>query len=216
VTQRPIFVVGTGGLGREMAQLLGQVNETSGWWSFEGFIGASGEASGRDLGFGVVVGDDDWLVDSSIEADLIIGIGNPAVRARALTRYLALGPRFAYPSLIHPSAVLDDRRVHMGRGNVVTAGCVFTCDIEVGDFNLFNWQTTVGHDARIGSYCVLNPSVNISGGVTLGDRVFVGTGAQILENRVIGADATIGAGAVVTRDVSDGTTVVGVPAKPVS
>lgn len=216
MTQRPIFVIGTGGLAREMAQLLEQVNATSDRWSFEGFIGATGEDLGRDLGFGVVVGDDDWLIESSIEADLIIGIGYPAVRARALARYVALGPQFGYPNLVHPSAVLDDRRVRIGRGNVITAGCIFTCDIEVGDFNLFNWQTTIGHDATIASYCVLNPSVNVSGSVRIGDRVLVGTGAQILENRVIGPDATIGAGAVVTRDVTDGTTVVGVPAKPVS
>lgn len=216
MTRRPIFVIGTGGLAREMAQLLEQVNATSDRWAFEGFIAASGEELGRDLGFGVVVGDDDWLIDSSVEADLIIGIGYPAVRARALARYLALGSRFGYPNLVHPSATVDDRWVHMGRGNTITAGCIFTCDIEVGDFNLFNWQTTVGHDATIASYCVLNPSVNVSGGVRIGDRVLIGTGAQILENRVIGPDATVGAGAVVTRDVTSGTTVVGVPANPFS
>jgi serine acetyltransferase len=98
----------------------------------------------------------------------------------------------------------------------VTAGCIFTCDIRVGDFNLFNLQTTVGHDAQIASGCVINPSVNLSGGVVVGDRVLIGTGAQILENRTIGSGATIGAGAVVTRDVEAGTTVVGVPAKPIA
>jgi sugar O-acyltransferase (sialic acid O-acetyltransferase NeuD family) len=199
-----------------MALLIEQVDTAREMWAFEGFIGSVGEVIGRDLGFGSVVGDDDWLIQSSIEADLVIGIGSPDIRAQALARYLAAGPRFTYPNLIHPSAVLDQRCVRAGRGNTITAGCVFTCDIQVGDFNLFNLQTTVGHDARVASYCVLNPSVNVSGGVAIGDRVLVGTGAQILENRVIGPDATIGAGAVVTRDVAEGATVVGVPARPIT
>ena len=109
--------------------------------------------------------------------------------------------------------MLDPGHVRLGRGNVVTAGCVFTVDIEVGDFNLFNWTVTVGHDARIGTACVINPGAHVSGFVSIGDRVLVGTGASILEGRTVGGDARVGAGAVVTHDVPPGVTVVGVPAR---
>jgi serine acetyltransferase len=61
---------------------------------------------------------------------------------------------------------------------------------------------------------VLNPTVNISGGVTLGRGVLVGTGAQILQYVSVGDHATVGAGAVVTKPVAESTTVVGMPAKP--
>jgi acetyltransferase-like isoleucine patch superfamily enzyme len=60
---------------------------------------------------------------------------------------------------------------------------------------------------------VLNPTVNISGGVELGDGVLVGTGAQVLQYLKIGDGAQIGAGAVVNKNVNPDTTVVGVPAK---
>jgi acetyltransferase-like isoleucine patch superfamily enzyme len=65
----------------------------------------------------------------------------------------------------------------------------------------------------IGRGCVLNPTVNISGGVELGSAVLVGTGAQILQYVKIGDGAVIGAGAVVNKDVNAETTVVGIPAK---
>jgi sugar O-acyltransferase (sialic acid O-acetyltransferase NeuD family) len=156
------------------------------------------------------------LLGQDLEADLVVGIGYPKVRAKVLERYLAAGARFHYPNLVHPAASLDFRRVELGRGNVVTAGVAMTCDIRIGDFNLFNLNVTVGHDDVIGSFNVFNPSVNLSGNVTVGDRVLAGTGSQILESLRIGSDATVGAGAVVRADVEPGQTVVGIPAKPIA
>jgi sugar O-acyltransferase (sialic acid O-acetyltransferase NeuD family) len=197
-----------------MAQLALQVDGATDVWDFQGFIAVGMEEVGRDLGLGPVVGDDAWLLGGDLEADLVVGIGYPMERARALGRYLEHGARFGYPNLIHPTALVERATVALGRGNTITAGCILTTDIRIGDFNLLNWQVTVGHDARIGSFNVVNPSVNISGGVTMGDRILVGVGAQILEQLTVGSNATIGAGAVVTRNVGPGTTVVGIPARP--
>lgn len=212
--RRDLVVLGSSGLAREVAMVAEQVNAREHRWNFLGFVGASMEEKGRDLGLGPVLGDDDWFLSQSIEADLVIGIGFPKVRAKVLQRYLQAGARFRYPNLVHPRASLDFRRVELGQGNVVTAGVAMTCDIRIADFNLFNLNVTVGHDDVIGSFNVFNPSVNLSGYLQIGDRVLAGTGSQILENLKVGSDATIGAGAVVRADVEPGTTVVGIPAKP--
>ncbi|HTK45290.1 MAG TPA: NeuD/PglB/VioB family sugar acetyltransferase [Patescibacteria group bacterium] len=209
--RRPVYVLGSGGLAREMAQLLRQLGRGE---AFGGFIAEEAGDVGKDLGLGRVVGDDAWLLDREGPAEIVVGIGYPAARAAAIARYLG-DPRFVFPNLVHPTAMLEVEHVRLGRGNVVTAGCVFTVDIEVGDFNLFNWTVTVGHDARIGDSCVINPGAHVSGWVSIGDRVLVGTGASILEGRAVGTDARVGAGAVVTHDVPDGVTVVGVPAREV-
>jgi serine acetyltransferase len=72
----------------------------------------------------------------------------------------------------------------------------------------------VGHDARIGNFNVFNPSVNVSGGVRIGNRVLAGTGCQILENLPVEDDAILGAGSMIRTRVGAGVTMVGVPAKP--
>ena len=52
--------------------------------------------------------------------------------------------------------------------------------------------------------------------ITIGDRVWIGTGAIILPGVTIGDDATIGAGSVVSKDIPAGSVVVGPAAKPLS
>jgi acetyltransferase-like isoleucine patch superfamily enzyme len=52
--------------------------------------------------------------------------------------------------------------------------------------------------------------------VEIGSRCLVGTGATILQYLKLGDEVTVGAGSVVTKDVPAGTTVVGVPAKPLN
>lgn len=211
---RPIYVLGTSGFAREMATLVSQIDPAHERWEIAGFIGESEAQVGTSIGRYRVCGTDDWLIASDVEADLVVGIGHPAIRAALLSRYRPLLGRLAFPTLVHPTAVID-ASITMGLGTVVTAHCSLTCDIAIGDFTLLNLNCTVGHESTIGSCCVVNPGVNVSGGVKIGDRVLVGTGAQLLGGLEIGAGATVGAGAVVTVNVPRDLTVVGVPARPI-
>jgi serine O-acetyltransferase len=86
--------------------------------------------------------------------------------------------------------------------------------------------TVIGETAEIGDDVTIYQSVtlggtNPSGGVggkrhpTLRDKVVIGSGAQVLGPIEVGDGAKIGANSVVTKDVAPGSTVVGIPAKPV-
>lgn len=81
---------------------------------------------------------------------------------------------------------------------------------------------TIGY-ATIGKNCRIQEGVNIgaTGGspkaATIGDNVFIGTGAKIIGDIKIADNVAIGANAVVVRDITEpGITVAGVPAKKVS
>lgn len=95
-------------------------------------------------------------------------------------------------------------------------GAVVNAATHLGACVIVNTNASVDHDCRIGQGTHVAPGVAIAGGVTIGDRVLVGIGARVLPGVTIGHDAVIGAGAVVVHDVEPGTTVVGVPARPVA
>jgi serine O-acetyltransferase len=85
--------------------------------------------------------------------------------------------------------------------------------------------TVIGESAEIGDDVTIYQNVTLGGtnpanGVpgkrhpTIGNGVIIGSGAQVLGPIKVGDRARIGANAVVTRDVPDGATMIGIPARP--
>jgi serine O-acetyltransferase len=85
-----------------------------------------------------------------------------------------------------------------------------------------NGQVVINGHVEIGSFVTLSPWVTIEpigadqSGPRIGLGARIGTGARVLGDIEIGANARVGANAVVLDDVPPNTTVVGMPARPVS
>ena len=149
-------------------------------------------------------------------ASFVIGSADAAARRRHTKRVLQDG--FSLFSAISSTCVIGDT-VEVGKGAILSDYTILTSDLKIGRSFHCNIYSYVAHDCIVGDYVTLAPRVSVNGRVIIEDDVYIGTGATILPGTlekplVIGQGAVIGAHALVTKNVATGTTVIGVPAKP--
>lgn len=150
------------------------------------------------------------------DAKLVAAVGSPGLREALVGRASAKGLAFA--TLVHPR-VERSRFVEIGEGSVVCVGSVLAPNVVIGRHVQVNRSCDVSHDVILDDYATLSPGVRVSGRVRIGKGAFIGTGATIINGEPdepirIGENAVIGAGACVIGHVAAGTTVGGVPARP--
>lgn len=95
---------------------------------------------------------------------------------------------------------------HVARG---TLGNTF-----IGQGTKIDTFVHVAHNIRIGKHCAIISHAMLAA-ETIGDLSWIAPSACLRDRIAIGSRVTVGLGAVVTKDIPDGTTVMGLPARPI-
>lgn len=131
-----------------------------------------------------------------------------------------------------------NRGIDVGRGVFLGRGSILSCkdgDIELGDHTNLGFHCEIfsgsrvsvgrhglfaaqaylvggGHEFEDAERAVVDQP-RVSKGIALGDNVWLGTGAKVLDGVRLGNDVVVGANAVVNADLPDGAIAAGVPAR---
>jgi acetyltransferase-like isoleucine patch superfamily enzyme len=133
------------------------------------------------------------------------------------TRRIRLGhDLYLYRGLYWETA--EGGSIDIGNGVVMSRGVhiVAYAGIRIGDGTMIGEYASIRDANHRRGPEGPRHSGHVAKPISIGRRVWIGRGAVILAGVAIGDDAVVGANAVVTRDVSAGTVVVGVPARLVA
>lgn len=197
IMKEKIYIIGAGGLGREMAATLSCFKEDSNY-KLIGFIDDN-QPVGKIINNLKVLGGIEFLksIDS---ASVLLGIGNSTIREQI---YLSLSEHnISFPTIIHPNASIHAKEfVTIEKGCYISDGCILTTNISIGKFTYLLPGVTLSHDTTIGEFCMLMPGVRISSGATIGNSVTIGTGSIIAKPVSICDGAVIPPGSIITTNI---------------
>lgn len=204
----PIFIIGAGGWGREVLAQMRSDPDYGGIWTIGGFL--DNRTNILD-GYGIdvpIVGDPLTYTIKNDEA-FVCAVGDPRARHRFVQPLLSQNAKFV--TLRHKAYL--NPRVKFAHGCILCHRAQLSPDVKLGVFVNVHSNSIIGHDVQVGAYAQIGAMVFVGGDARIGAFAIIHPHATILPGIRVGDGATVGAGAVVVKDVPAGATVFGNPAR---
>lgn len=209
--KKDLIIVGAGGCGREVLQIAKDVNKVKKTWNILGFINDIENAlDGYDCDLSIIGTIEDWIPQEGQE--FVCAIADPYGKELVTKKLKERGAVFT--SVIHPTAYISDY-VEIGEGAVIYPYAALSVNCRIGDFVTILFSSGIGHDVKIGDYCTISSYCDLTGGVIVEEKAFMGSHVTIIPHKKIRPEAYIAAGSVVVSNVRAGCHVMGNPAKKI-
>ena len=135
---------------------------------------------------------------------LVNGIGpDPRLNAKRKVNEYFLEKGYQFDTVVSSSAIVSPYSV-LSEGVQILNGAIIQAGVSIGPHSVVNTGVVVEHDCHLGAYNHLAPSSTLCGQVVTKQNVYIGAGAIVINNVVIGEEAIVGAGAVLKMSLDKG------------
>jgi sugar O-acyltransferase (sialic acid O-acetyltransferase NeuD family) len=200
---KPVILIGYSGHGLVAAEIFTQAGVT--------IMGYCDQAEKEKNPFRLpYLGTENDLTFQPHEVDCFVAIGDPKIREKVQRKMQGLG--FGIANCVHPSALIG-AGTQMEHGIMIGAAAAVQPCCSISEGAILNTSSSTDHECQIGAFAHVGPGTVLCGNVTIGRGSFVGAGSVVRQGITIGDHVMIGAGSVVVKDIPDGLTAMGNPAR---
>ena len=145
------------------------------------------------------------------ERMMMVAVADPRDREMMVKKLPAETEFFTF---IHNAAIVFDfGNFSIGEGSFIGAFSIITTNVHLGNHAILNRGNQIGHDTVVGDYLSMMPGAIISGNVTAGNRLYMGSNSSIREKLEVCDDVTLGLNCGLVKNVIEPGIYVGLPAK---
>lgn len=203
--RKKVVIIGAGGHAKVIADIIEKSGD-----EIVGFLDDNKEIGTTIINEYKVIGDLNNRFTMAVtkeNLEFIIAIGDNKKREE-----ISHSPNLKFYTAIHPSAQIG-LDVRIEEGTVIMANSCINSSAKIGKHCIINTGAIIEHDNIIEDYVHISPNATLGGTVKIGESTHVGIGSIVKNNITICKNCTIGAGAVVVKNILEEGTYVGVPAR---
>jgi sugar O-acyltransferase (sialic acid O-acetyltransferase NeuD family) len=208
-----LVIIGARGWGREMyAAARNTVAYHNREFDIKGFLDDKADAlDGLKGDFPPILGPVETYQIASDDV-FFCAMGDPEWRKHYVEIISNRGGEFI--TVINPTARINPTAM-IGDGSYVGAYSIISDNVTIGRHTILQCFNDIGHDVVIGDYVSVESYVFLGGGAKVGDKSTMHTKSSVIPHKRVGDNCVVGINSVVMKNISDGKTVFGIPAKDI-
>lgn len=202
---KKVIIIGAGGHAKVIADIIEKSGD-----QIVGFLDDKIEKNTIIVKGYKVIGDLNNRFPLSIankDYEFITAIGDNKKR-----KEISTSPNLKFYTAIHPSAQIG-LDVKIEEGTAIMANVCINSSARIGKHCIINTGAIIEHDNIIENFVHISPNATLGGTVKVGENTHIGIGSVVKNNITICQNCTVGAGAVVVKNIEKEGTYIGVPAR---
>lgn len=174
---KDIVIIGAGGIGREVAWIIEEINEVNPTWNIVGFVDENSEMWGKEINGYRVLGELNILDKLESKPEVIVAIANCGAKKDIVAR---LNDKFDFATVIYPTVRIS-RFVEIGQGTIIYPGVILTVNTKIGNHVVISGNCGIGHDTVIDDYSSILWGSCFSGYDVVAKECFIGVGTKVAQ-----------------------------------